>query len=148
MRRQGIRITLSFIATLMLTLGFGVGCETGDVMEDDEAIGGGPIEGDYGVWDEDDDGILSEDEFSAGVEDEGIFDNWDENNDDQIDQEEFQTSTQQTGLIDADFDVFDADEDGLIENDEFNQGLFETYDEDDSGFIENDEWGQYEPGLV
>ena len=62
---------------------------------------------------------------------------WDADQDGILSEEEFGTGF---GENEA-FDSWDADGDGLLSEDEFNTGVFGSYDEDDSGAIEEPEFG-------
>lgn len=52
--------------------------------------------------------------------------------------------------IDNDFGVWDTDDDGLLDDDEFGYSwgdTFDTWDEDDSGYIEESEWNEFGVGV-
>jgi Ca2+-binding EF-hand superfamily protein len=152
MRNQMQRLNRLIFATCVIALFGAFGCANGNSMEDDDPIGGGPIEegegifeNEFGVWDADDDGVISEDEFQAGIEKEGIWTDWDANQDKKLDEEEFTVSAENVGMTDLDFNAFDADDDGSVDGEEFQDGLFGAFDEDSSGFIETKE---YQPGVI
>jgi len=62
---------------------------------------------------------------------------WDANADGLVDQEEFNTAWGDTGTYGA----WDRDGDGSLTKEEFNAGLYDGYDADDSGAIEEPEFG-------
>ena len=71
------------------------------------------------------------------------FESWDENRDGQIEATEFNNDLRDRGV----FTNWDADEDGVLSEDEFNEGVYGYYDEDDDGlFSENeyDRWSEEE----
>lgn len=60
-------------------------------------------------WDTDASGDLSYEEWDAGFDDEGLYGDW------------------------------DLDDDGIVDEDEFGEGLFDLYDEDDDDVLNADE---------
>lgn len=62
---------------------------------------------------------------------------WDANDDAVIDNEEFAEGFGEVGV----YDEWDADNDGTLSEDEFNEGVYGAYDEDESGAIEEPEYG-------
>lgn len=153
-----------------------------EVFEDDEIVETGFDEYDY-----DDDRYWDEDEFSAYYEDD--WDTWDLDDDGWLDEDEYYTATynwvdvdgdgidetewdegynnlygdyvaledfddydlDDDGIIDEDewtegwadtewFGDYDVDDDQLVSTDEFNEGLFDIYDEDDDELWDEDEY--------
>jgi hypothetical protein len=62
---------------------------------------------------------------------------WDADGDGLVNQEEFTTGWNDVGT----YGEWDADGDGSLTEDEFNAGVFDGYDADDSGGIEEPEFG-------
>lgn len=65
------------------------------------------------------------------------WDAWDANDDGILDNDEFNTGFGEAGV----YDSWDGDGDGALSEDEFNAGVFGGYDKDDSGAIEEPEFG-------
>ena len=145
MKRHAQSLARLIFAALVVMLLGAWGCANGGVMQDDEPVGGGPIDTAFDDWDDDDDGLLSESEFEAGLDDKGVFGEFDQNDDERLDEQEFTVSAQDYGLQNVNFNTFDNDNDDFVENNEFERGLFNTYDVDESGTIETDEFA---PGLI
>lgn len=133
-----------------------------EVFEDEPEVAEG-----FAEFDEDNDGMWNEEEFMAS-NDQG-FGEWDENQDDALDNNEFYNVSFNTadvngdGTLDQnewmdarqnmagdyleedDWDLFDANDDDLIDDTEWNEGLadsdwFGTFDADDDELVDNDEW--------
>jgi hypothetical protein len=68
-----------------------------------------------------------------------LFGDWDLNKDTGIDNSEFGTGFGKNGV----YDNWDADHDGQLSRDEFNEGLFTGYDRNRNGRIEEPEFGDY-----
>ena len=62
---------------------------------------------------------------------------WDANEDGVIDNEEFDAGFGESGV----FGNWDADGDGMLSEDEFGEGVYGSYDDDESGVIEEPEFG-------
>ena len=62
---------------------------------------------------------------------------WDANEDGVLDNEEFSAGFGESDV----YSTWDADGDGMLSEDEFNEGVYGAYDEDDSGAIEEEEFG-------
>ncbi len=62
---------------------------------------------------------------------------WDADGDGVVNQEEFTTGWSDVGT----YGEWDADGDGSLTEDEFNAGVYDGYDVDDSGVIEDPEFG-------
>ena len=68
------------------------------------------------------------------------FIDWDGDEDGLIDETEWNE-----GFGDnAAFAEWDEDEDGLIDEDEYSAGVFDTYDENDDGLLDEEEYGLFE----
>ena len=64
------------------------------------------------------------------------FDRWDVNNDEYLDETEFRTIYSEGAF----YDDWDADDDGLLSDNELNEGIFNTYDADNDGILNNEEY--------
>lgn len=91
------------------------------------------------------DGTLSE-EVDDDVTDtdileteEDYFTSWDTNTDEMWDDSEFETGIGETGL----FNDWDVNDDGLFDDDELGDGIFDMYDADDDGFLNNEEYSTW-----
>ena len=98
---------------------------------------------DFGDWDEDDDNGLNTEEFNRTT-----FVSVDSNSDEKIDEQEWKKGTDNMFGDYASEDIFgewDKDEDGFLDNEEWNEGFantewFNTYDENDDQIVDNNEW--------
>lgn len=96
---------------------------------------------DFDLFDENDDGWWDNDEFNEATDED--FTSWDTDADGSLNQEEFYGVT---------FGNADLDNDEMISEEEWNQGLennygefaeetdFDLFDEDEDGFLEMEEW--------
>ncbi|PRY12269.1 hypothetical protein CLV24_10812 [Pontibacter ummariensis] len=138
-----------------------VGADTWDANEFNTTFA---ATGDYGVWDENDDGNLDEYEYNGG-----FFDIWDVNDDNLLDEMEWNTASKDYGLLDenwADWDTsadgtldenefnasfansnyyneWDVDGDKLINDREFSDGVFNVWDDNRDGVLDDREYGAY-----
>lgn len=98
---------------------------TADSVLDETEFGAGFGQGDsFDIWDSDGDGLLSENEWGVGLENQigaeyneddwGLFSDWDEN------------------------------EDALLDEAEFNSGVFGAYDLDDDDLWGDEEYGAWQ----
>lgn len=98
--------------------------------EDDDGI--------LGEWDIDDEPITDDDDVIATetitVIMEGSFSSFDENNDGVLDENEVANTYQNN------FDAWDADDDGVLSMEEFYSTTFFNTDADDDNLIDEDEW--------
>jgi Ca2+-binding EF-hand superfamily protein len=89
----------------------------------------------FSTYDDDRSGLIEPAEFDRGFYEEDVFADADEDGDGLLDEEEFASLG-----TDDDFGVFDDDGDGVLSEDEFGAGIFESWDVDDDGFLEQAEW--------
>ena len=130
----GLLKPLSWGKYLPLVLGLLVfsACDSND-DDDDEA------ETPFGLFDTDDDGVVSSDEFGTSFNQLGDFGNFDADASGDLDQDEFNA-----GVL----SVYDADDSGDISESEFNAGnaffganqTFGDFDADASGALDADEF--------
>lgn len=101
-------------------------------------VGAAPSSSDFAAWDLDRDGQLGPNEFAPrwGT----TFEAWDLNDDMIIDRDEFRAGV--GADIDAfgDFNVWDTNGDARLSPYEFTDGSFGFFDGDDDGFIDDGEW--------
>ena len=96
-------------------------------------------------WDADGDGSLNNEEFYGTV-----FSNTDADDDDGINEEEWTTGLNSmfgNRVEEGDFATFDADGDGILDSNEWNEGFadsewFQTYDGDDDDMVTETEWDE------
>lgn len=69
---------------------------------------------DFDTWDADGNAGINYTEWDAGFGDEGVFDDW------------------------------DANDDNMLTDVEYNEGVFNSYDRNDDGMLDDNEWGLYE----
>jgi hypothetical protein len=102
----------------------------------------------FDAFDLDNDNMLDQDEFRAAYEDYNYFENWDTDDDDDLDETEWQSGLD-TYVPDYDatqdgiYTDWDLDNDGVLDNTELEDNVFDIYDEDDDDFldeVEFDEW--------
>lgn len=87
--------------------------------------------------DTDGDGSITKDEYYGMVSDAGIYPDHDRDDDGFVDEDEFN----ENGLNDhADFDTWDLDNDRFLTSGEFYDGAFANYDVDENGHWDGDEW--------
>lgn len=118
--------------------GVGAGAAVGDA-----ALG---QRGDFGAWDTSADGMLDNDEFRTRFNDGGWYGDWDGDRNGILSSEEFGTAN--TGWGDAPggvdtnglMDTWDADEDGLVDQDEAATGAFSAWDRDSNNMIDTSEF--------
>jgi hypothetical protein len=67
----------------------------------------------FGDWDGNGNGVIDSNEFATGFGDNGVYDGW------------------------------DANSDGSLSEDEFNDGVFGAYDRNDNDTLEEPEFGDY-----
>lgn len=122
----------------------------------------------FETWDADDDGSLNNDEFNSA-----IFANTDADDDDFVDEDEWNRGftgmygnyveddfatydTDGDGNLDSDewnevyvetdfYTTYDADENDLVTEDEFNQGLYSDWDTNDDDMVDENEFNVYRP---
>ena len=64
------------------------------------------------------------------------FAEWDENEDGVLQEDEFNAGVDD----ESDYTEWDEDGDGMLNEDEYNAGVFDTMDNDDDGLIDDDEY--------
>lgn len=71
------------------------------------------------------------------VQNDALWDyaSWDANNNDMLEENEFYAGYEESGL----FEVWDTNDDGSLDQDEFGEGLYGTWDANDDGMLEADE---------
>lgn len=95
-----------------------------------------------GIWDDNDDDLLTEQEWNENVGDwidpdrSGEFTQWDANADGAIDRMELQQGFARIDFF-GDWDL--NDDDGVDEN-EFGEGLFGIFDRNDDDYLDDSEW--------
>ena len=65
-----------------------------------------------------------------------VFDDWDANDDGNLDDTEFNEGFASTDY----YDDWDADDDGILDDDELGDGLFDTWDANDDDIIDTNEY--------
>lgn len=97
----------------------------------------------YGAWDLNADGTLDRTEWDAATrvieslsDTEAAWVEFDVDENDVIDVEEVHTRLEDDDLLAG----IDADEDGVVEDEELNAWFFAAFDIDDSGAVSRDEW--------
>lgn len=122
-----------------------------DPLEPAAGIGDGAVAGagGLGTWDGNSDSMLDDGEFRARFNDGDWYGDWDGDKDGNVSAEEFNTvragwgdapgGVDENGLV----DVWDADEDGLLSNDEVTTGAYSTWDRDGNRMIDT---AEYEAG--
>ena len=60
-----------------------------------------------------------------------MFDGWDANDDGLLDDDEFGLASSDWDIGDDSFDTWDVNDDGYLDDDEMSDGLFDTWDDDD-----------------
>lgn len=129
-----------FIFTSALALGL-AGCAggwpTGDIGDDvdNEEVG-------FNDVDQDESGLIDASEWATGVNTRDMFYDLDENEDTFLDNDEYSA-----GGFEQDFDTVDADDDDLIGESEFGQGLFDDWDSNDDQAVDQAEWDAGESGI-
>ncbi|MEY8837809.1 hypothetical protein AB9K41_02085 [Cribrihabitans sp. XS_ASV171] len=99
----------------------------------------------YSSWDTNDDAAISEQEFTAGNErwygadNDADFDAWDEDGSGAIEQQEFGANWNSDY-----YSEWDGNGDGVLNDSEFNEGVYNTADLDDDQYIEIEEEGFFE----
>jgi hypothetical protein len=97
--------------------------------------------GRYSAWDRDDDDLLSENEFSTGM-----YADWDADNDLGINEDEFAAGSERWygADHDGDFDVWDEDDSGLIDQNEFganwNSDYYADWDANEDSLLDENEF--------
>lgn len=98
----------------------------------------------YAVWDADDDDALTEVEWNEGIgqwygdEDYGAFGEWDVDGDSALDANEVAEGFERENL----YDTVDRDSDALIDDEELADWWFDIWDADDDQLIDTTEWDQ------
>lgn len=114
-------------------------------VEPMETIGEAPRVGnDMASWDSSGDAMLDENEFGTGFD--SRWSGWDGDGDGRLSKAEFGTASTSWGDAPggADenglFDMWDADKDGTLDNNEFRDGSFSTWDADGNKMIDDNEY--------
>lgn len=123
-----------------------------NIFEDADADGDGSLseeefnQANFGNADADDDGLIDEDEWTAGVTGmfggyvgEDDFGTFDTNADGELSDEEFGLGFSETDW----FGNYDMDDDDLLSDVEWNEGLFGDWDTNDDTFLDETEFGVY-----
>lgn len=103
----------------------------------EEEFAGGML----GIWDDNDDEMLSETEWNDNVgdwfdEDHSTFAAWDANADGSLTRDELRQ-----GFVDTEwFGDWDMTDDNELDENEFSDGFFGLFDEDRSGYLDENEW--------
>ena len=122
--------------------GFGAYDANSDDMLDENEFGEANQTA-FSDWDEDEDSSLSNEEFYGST-----FGVVDANNDDRIDENEWNENRENLYVDysgDEDWDLFDRDEDGFLSSDEWSEGFadsnwFNDFDANDDQLVDNSEW--------
>lgn len=102
--------------------------------------------GDFAAWDTNSDGMLDNNEFRTRFNDGGWYGDWDGDRNGTLSKEEFGTVNTAWGDapegVDTNglFDTWDADEDGLVGNDEAATGAFSAWDRDRNNRVDTNEF--------
>lgn len=102
------------------------------------AVGGAAAgQDEFDLWDQTDDGFLDYDEFGVAWRD--TFESLDEDESGFLDEDELGGNTP---MAENGFDYYDwdADEDGLLGEDEYVDGAFGMFDENQDDYIDEYEW--------
>lgn len=75
---------------------------------------GGAFAQEYNDWDTNADGGIDYEEWDTGFDDEGVFDSW------------------------------DANDDGMLDDQEYGEGIYNTYDNDGDGALNEEEYGTFQ----
>lgn len=68
------------------------------------------------------------------------FQEWDTDTNQELSQDEWTQGFGETGI----FDDWDANDDGMLEEDEFHEGVYSAYDQNDDDILDEDEFADYE----
>lgn len=102
---------------------------------------------DFSAWDEDEDTRLGEDEFRNVYNESGYYNAWDTNQDGGVDRDEWDVALNGNMGPDydegeyGDFDDWDADADGVLNDRELGDGVFAYYDSNRDNYLEEQEYG-------
>lgn len=117
-------------------LAFDLKDDDGDITEEewDETFAGSDR---FDEWDVDGDGVVDESEYSTG-----LFGTFDANSDSNITEEEWddQFGNASAGLDRDWFDIWDVNDDGVLDQNEVSAGLYDYHDADDDGLLGAAEW--------
>ncbi|MGK7391634.1 MAG: hypothetical protein ACNS60_14870 [Candidatus Cyclobacteriaceae bacterium M2_1C_046] len=103
----------------------------------------------FGYYDTNQDYEVDPEEFNTVFANQGDFKNWDIDEDRRLTEDEWNEGFnvygssypyEERGL----FDDWDTDNDAYVDNDEYNEGFFDLFDADGDGIISQDEWEKYE----
>lgn len=99
---------------------------------------------DFGAWDANRDSMLDQNEFRTGFNDGDWFGDWDGNRDNRLSNEEFDMQAKNWGFDSDDgvFDVWDADDDGFLTNNEYADGAFVHWDRNRDYMLNDDEFDE------
>ncbi|PRY14208.1 hypothetical protein CLV24_10418 [Pontibacter ummariensis] len=94
----------------------------------------------YEGWDVNDDNFLDENEYRTG-----FYDTWDVNDDNQLDENEWNTGTRDWGVDNAAWAGLDTSGDGFVDENEYNTGFdtavwFGEWDQDDDNLLSEREY--------
>lgn len=96
-----------------------------------------------GDWDTDANAELTNDEFTAGIESDDWFGAWDANEDGLLDENEFGVATSGWGLDNEMLWNDWNEDDGVLEDDPLSDGLFDVADRDRNEMLNCDEYNWF-----
>ena len=88
----------------------------------------------FGTSDANGDDIITSDEYHRSAEDMGVFSRWDMNDDGRLGENEWNDD------FDYDYDMWDRDNDGYLDANEFYTGTYNYYDTDEDNRWDGDDW--------
>jgi len=97
----------------------------------------------YSDVDIDGDGLISRAEYDSYVERTDIYKNWDQNKDSRLDENEWNEPGQTN-----EFALWDINNDGYLDLEEFYNGSFSNYDYDNDAMWNEDEFGNAREGVL
>jgi hypothetical protein len=108
---------------------------------------------DWATWDTDSDEQLNSDEFRNVYNESGYYDQWDTNQDRAVDEGEWEVAMNSFMGPDYEegeygsFNEWDADADGVLNDQELGDGVFAYYDTDRNNYLVEQEYGVWSSGL-
>ena len=109
-------------------------------------LAAGPAAADlFGEWDADRSGAVSVEEFGQGAVESGVYNEWDADGDGLLADEELNAGLGDAVIYDdASSRVWDLNDDGRLDRDEFREGYHRTYDADHDAELDEEEFGRFE----
>ena len=100
-------------------------------------------------WNVNSDTGIDANEFNTGFDGAGIYDKWDANDDGNVSQDEWNAAIGDNSTAfnerfgETAWDDWDADDNDMLTNEEFQTGAFGAYDDNDDNYIDEPEFGDY-----